>query len=192
MVVPVPLPGPIPFELVNDGDLLLLINRMLDLVVRIRFGFLRFRVMLMRIWYSMVKFVRMIGWVIMLLMKLRTLVVGELVMLSLMLGRTKVCGRWYPVILEPSSFFSLLLLVLWLIMMVGMVLLLILWYGLLVHIPRGVVWFMRFGTRAFLPGPPGIWDSEWVNFLHLPFVLRTLLFGPKTHGLLVKWVSFFE
>ena len=49
-----------------------------------RFGLLRLRVMLMRVWFSMVEFGRLTGWVMMLL-RLLILVVGELVMLSLML-----------------------------------------------------------------------------------------------------------
>ena len=44
-------PGSIPFELVNDGDLLLLIDRCFIFVVGRRFGLLRLRVMLMRVWF---------------------------------------------------------------------------------------------------------------------------------------------
>ena len=50
-------------------------------------------------------------------------------------------------------------------MMGMMALLLILWFGLLVLVPRGVVWFMLFGIGRFLLGPLGIWDSEWVTVL---------------------------
>ena len=39
--------------------------------------------------------------------------------------------------------------------------LLILLSGLLVLFLRGVGWFMPVRDRAFLPGPPGIWHSEW-------------------------------
>ena len=45
------------------------------------------------------------------------------------------CGRWYPVILTLHRFFSLPFLELWSIMMVGMVLLQIPWFGLLVPSP---------------------------------------------------------
>ena len=38
--------------------------------------------------------------------------------------------------------------------------------------------------RAFLPGPPGIWDSEWVNVPESAICAEDI-------GLLVKWVSFF-
>ena len=43
--------GSIPLELVNDGDLFLLIERMLHLRVWTRFGLLRLRVMLMSVWF---------------------------------------------------------------------------------------------------------------------------------------------
>ena len=71
-----------------------------------------------------------------------------------------------------------------------MVLLLILWYGLLVLIPRGVVWFMRFGTGLFLPGPPGIWGSEWVHVPVSAICAEDIALWPYTPGILVKWVSF--
>ena len=44
--------------------------------------------------------------------------------------------------------------------------------------------------RAFLPGPPGIWDSEWVNALASANCAEDPGPWPKTPGLLVKWVSF--
>ena len=77
-------------------------------------------------------------------MRLLTLVVGGLVMLSSML--VVIClGSVVAGTLLFLTFidFSLPFLELWSIMMVGMVLLLVLWYGLLVLIPRGVGWFMR-------------------------------------------------
>ena len=69
-----------------------------------------------------------------------------------------VSGRWYPVILDLHRFLRCHFLVLWSILIVGMVLLLILWYGLLVLIPRGVVWFMRFGTGLFA------WATWYLGF----------------------------
>ena len=88
-----------------------------------------------------------------LLMRLLILGVGELDMLSLTLVVTclgsVVAGTLVFLIFID---FSMLFLELWSIMMGGMVLLLILWYGLLVHIPRGVAWFMRFGTGPFCLG----------------------------------------
>ena len=75
-------------------------------------------------------------------------------------------------------------------MMVEKVLLMILWYGLPVLIPEGVVWFMLFGTRAFLPGPPGIWDSEWTSVPASAVCAEDIAQWPYIPGLLVTWVAF--
>ena len=64
------------------------LNICLTVVALILFGYLRSRAMLMMPWYSMVKFVRMIGWVMTLLMRLLILVVGGSVLPSLMLVGT--------------------------------------------------------------------------------------------------------
>ena len=76
------------------------------------------------------------------------LAVGVLVMLSLMLVVISVVAG--TLLFLTFIGFSLPFPVLWLTMMVGMVLLLILWFGPLVPSPRGVGWFTRFGT----PSPP--------------------------------------
>ena len=115
----------------------------------------------------------------MLLMRLLTLVVGELVMLSLMfvvicLGSVVAGTLLFLTFID----FSLLFLELWSIMMGGTVLLLILWCGLLVPISRGVVWFMRFGTGPSCPGHLVFEIRNGFMFLHLLSVLRTLLIGP--------------
>ena len=72
-----------------------------------------------------------------------------------------VCGRWYPVILDPQRFFIAIS------------------RAVVNHdggngtAPDPLVWSAGALTkrrklvhavrdRAFLPGPPGIWDSEWV------------------------------
>ena len=44
--------------------------------------------------------------------------------------------------------------------------------------------------RAFLPGPPGIWDSEWVPVPASAICAEDIACWPYTPGLLVKWVSF--
>ena len=82
--------------------------------------------------------------------------------------------------------FSLLFLVLWSIMMVGMVLLLIFLFGLLVSSPRGVA----IRDRAFLPGPPAIWESEWYSVPASAMSADDIAHWPYTTGLLVKWVAF--
>ena len=44
--------------------------------------------------------------------------------------------------------------------------------------------------RAFLPGPPGLWDSEWVAIPAPVITADDIALWPYTPGLLVKWVSF--
>ena len=100
-----------------------------------------------------------------------------------------VCGRWYPVLLDFHRFF-IAIFELWSIMMDGRVLLLTLWCGLQVLVLRGVVWFMLFGTGLFLPGPPGIWDSEWVTVPATAICVDDIAHWPHSPGLLVKWVAF--
>ena len=77
-----------PFELVNDGDLLLLIDRMLQRRGLDTVCILRLRVMLMMVWFFMVRFVGRISWVMTLLMRLLILAVGGSVLPSLMLVET--------------------------------------------------------------------------------------------------------
>ena len=56
----------------------------------------------------------------------------------------------------------------------------------MVLIPRGVVWFMRFGTKPFCLGRLVLRIRSGLLFLHLLFAQRTLLNGPI---LLVSWLS---
>ena len=44
--------------------------------------------------------------------------------------------------------------------------------------------------RAFLPGPPGIGDSEWVTVPPSAICPEDIAHWPNTPGLLVKWVAF--
>ena len=44
--------------------------------------------------------------------------------------------------------------------------------------------------RAFLPGPPGIWDGGWVNIPASAVYDDDIACWPYTPGLLVKWISF--
>ena len=44
--------------------------------------------------------------------------------------------------------------------------------------------------RAFLPGPLGIWDSEWVTVPATVICVDDIAHWPYTPGLLVKWVAF--
>ena len=148
--------GSKPFELVNDGDLLLLIDRMLRRGVWTLFVFLKLKVMLMMVWFFIDKFGVRISWVMTLLMRLLILDGGGLVQPSLMLDETclgfVVAGTLLFLIFIDSS---LLFLVLWLIMMILVVLLLTLWFGLLVLLVKGVGWFLQFGTVPFCQGHLG-------------------------------------
>ena len=45
--------------------------------------------------------------------------------------------------------------------------------------------------RAFLPGPPGIWDMEWLDVPSSAVSADDVAHWPYSPGLLVKWVSFF-
>ena len=49
---------------------------------------------------------------------------------------------------------------------------------------------MRFGTRLFCLGPPGIWCSEWYRVPTAVVCAEDIALWPYTPGLLVKWVSF--
>ena len=102
---------------------------------------------------------------------------------------SRVCGRWYPVILELHRFFIAIS------------------RAVVNHDLRGgtapdpLVWSV--GTRpkrrrlvhavrdrAFLPGPPGIWDSEWVSMPASSVCAADVAHWSYTPGLLVKWVAF--
>ena len=74
-------------------------------------------------------------------------------------------------------------------MMVLVVLLLILFSGLLVLSVRGVGWFMV-RDCAFLPGPPGSWQSDWLQVPAAVICAEDVNLWHKTPGLLVKCFSF--
>ena len=44
--------------------------------------------------------------------------------------------------------------------------------------------------HCFLPGPPGVWDSEWVNIPSSAICADDVTHWPFSPGLLVKWVTF--
>ena len=171
--------GSVPLELVKDGDLLLLIQRMLHVrgldTVRI----------------SKVKghadhCVVLDGWV----REVDRLGndaadeaadfgrrrVGNAV-IDARRNLSGVCGRWYPVLLDLHRFF---------IAFSRAVVNHVLQYGLLVPSPRGVGWFVRIGTGHFCPGHLVLGIRNGLMFLHLLSVLRTLLIGPI---LLVSWLN---
>ena len=86
--------------------------------------------------------------------------------------------------------FSLLFLVPWLTMMVLVVLLLIhlVWSAGALPKRRRLVHAVR--DRAFFPGPPGLWESDWVNIHASAVSAEDIAHWPCTPGLLVKFVSF--
>ena len=114
----------------------------------------------------------------MLLMRLLTLVVGGLVMLSLM--PVVICLGFVDVgILSFLTFIGSYV-------MAVMVLLLILWFGLLVPSPRGVGWFMRFGTGHCCTGHLVFGNVNGLMCMHPLSVLMILLSGPT---LPVSWLN---
>ena len=179
--------GSVPFELVSDGDLLLLIERMLH-----RRGLDIVRISKVKghadddmVLYGRVRREDKLG--------------NDAADEAADFGRRRVSPAVIDarrnlsgsVVAGTLSFltfivFSLLFLVLWSILMVVVVLLLILLSGLLVLFIRGVGWFMRFGTGLFCPGHLVCGTRNGFRFQLLRSVLRILLFGLI---LLVSWLS---
>ena len=100
-----------------------------------------------------------------------------------------VCNRWYPVLLDLHGFF------------IAVSRAVVNYDGGPGTAPDPLVWCAgaipkrrRFvhavSDRAFLPGPPGLWDSDWVNILVSAISAADIALWPYTPGLLVKWVSF--
>ena len=133
-----------PVELVKDGDLILLIERV----------FLRLRVMLMRPWFGLGELVIWIGWVMMELMRLPWWIIDA------RSNYSGVCARWRPVVLGLHRLFIAIARAVVnhdgvagtsldpMVCSVGGA-----------HKRRRVVHAVR--DRAFLPGPAGVWDGEW-------------------------------
>ena len=100
-----------------------------------------------------------------------------------------VCGRWYPVNLDFHRFF----------IAISRAVVNhdgrdgtapdpLVWSAGALPKRRRVVHPVR--DRAFLPRPPGIWDSEWVNVLASAISADDVAHWPYTTGLLVKMVAF--
>ena len=170
--------GPIPFELVKDGGLLLLIDSMLRLrgPDTVRISKVKGHADEAMVLHGLGRESDRIG----------NCAADDaadfgrrgLEMLSLMLVVTclgfVVAGTLFFLIFTGSL---LLYLELWSIMMVVLVLLLIPLYGLLALFPRGVGWFMQFRVMLFCQGHLVLGILIGLIFLLLLFVLRILLFG---------------
>ena len=99
------------------------------------------------------------------------------------------CGRWYPFLLALHRFF------------ISISRAVVNHDGRDGTAPDPLVWsadtlskrrrlLHAVRDRAFLPGPPGIWDSEWVSVPASVICAEDVAHWPYTAGLLVKWVSF--
>ena len=184
-------PGSTPFELVNDGDLLLFIDRMLHLrgpdTVRV----------------SKVKGHADEGMVL----DGRVREVDRLgnnaadeaadfgrrrvgnVVIDVRRNLSGVCGRWFPVILDLHRFF------------IAISRAVVNHDGREDTAPDPLVWSAgarpkrrrlvhAVRDRAFLPGPPGIWESEWLHVPSFAVSADDVAHWPYSLGLLVKWVFF--
>ena len=100
-----------------------------------------------------------------------------------------VCGRWYPVILSLHRFF------------IANSRVVVNHDGMDGTAPDPLVWSAgappkrrrlvhAVRDRAFLPGPLGLWDSEWVPVPASAICAEDIAQWPYTPGLLVKWASF--
>ena len=177
----------LPFELVNDGDLLLLIERMLHLrgLDTVRVSKVKGHADEDMVLHGRVRREHKLG-------NYAADEAAEFgrrrvspVVIDARRNLSGVCSRWYSVILT-FIISSLLFLVLWSIMMVLVVLLLILLFGLLVLFLRGVGWFMRFGIGLSCPDHLIFGILSGFRFQLLLSVLRILHFGLT---LLVFWLS---
>ena len=183
--------GPTPFKLVKDGDLLLLIERML----RLR-GLATARVTKVK-GHADDGMVRVRG-----IDKLGNDAADEAAefgrrgvgnaVIDARRNLSGVCGRWYPVILDLHRFFIAISRAVvnhdWRGGGGGErgVLLPTLWHGLQVLVLIGVVWFMLFGIGLFCRGRLVFGIRNGLLCLQLPSVLVTLLIGPT---LQVFWLN---
>ena len=182
-----------PFELVNDGDLLLLIDRMLQ-----RRG-------LDTVCTSKVKGHADDGMVLHGQVRREDQFGNDAADEAADFGRRRVspavidarrnlsgvCSRWYPVILDLHRFFiAIARAVVNHDDLGGTAPDPLVWSAGALHKRRRLVHAVR--DRAFLPGPPGIWHSEWFQIPAAAICAEDIALWPYTLGLLVKWVSFLK
>ena len=100
-----------------------------------------------------------------------------------------VCGRWYPVILDLHRFFiAISRAVVNHDDLGGSAPDPLVWSAGALRKRRRLVHAVR--DRAFLPGPPGIGHSEWFQIPATAICADDIALWPCSPGLLVKWVSF--
>ena len=183
--------GAEPFELVNDGDLLLLIDRILR-----RRG-------LDTVCISKVKGHADDGMVLHGQVRREDKLGNGAVDEAADFGRRRVspavidarrnlsgvCGRWYPVVLDLHRFFiAISRAVVNHDGRSGAAPDHLVWSAGALRKRRRLVHAVR--DRAFLPGPPGIWSSDWFQVPVAVVCAEDIALWPYTPGLLVKWVSF--
>ena len=145
----------------------------------------------MMAWFFVVRFVGRIGLVMTLLMRLLILDEEGLVMLSFML----------VVICLGSVGAGILLCLIFISFFIVISRTKVYHDGLGGSAPDPLVWsagalnkrsrlVFAVRDRAFLPGPPGIWNSEWFQVPAAVVCAEDVALWPYTLGLLVKWISF--
>ena len=183
--------GPVPLKLVNDGDLLLLIERMLHQrgLDTVRISKVKGHADEDMVLHGRVREEDKLG--------------NDAADEAADFGRRRVspavidarrnlsgvCGRWYPIILDLHRF----------VIAISRAVVNhdgrdgtapdpLVWSAGALPKRRRLVHAVR--DRAFLPGPPGIWHSEWFQIPAAAICAEDIALWPKTPGLLVKWVSF--
>ena len=183
--------GPKPFELVNDGDLLLLLEHMLNLrgLDTVRISKVKGHADDAMVLHGQVRQDDRLG--------------NDAADEAADCGRRRVspavidarrnlsgiCGRWYPFILDLHRFF------------IAIARAVVNHDDLGGSAPDPLVWSAgalrkrrrlvhKVRDRAFLPGPPGIWSSDWFQVPVAVVCAEDVALWPYTPGLLVKWVSF--
>ena len=183
--------GPKPFELVNDGDLLLLIDRMLNCrgLNTVRISKVKGHADDAMVLHGQVRQDDRLG--------------NDAADEAADFGRRRVspavidarrnlsgvCARWYPVVLDLHRFF------------IAISRVVVNHDGMDGTAPDPLVWSAgappkrrrlvhAVRDRAFLPGPPGIWHSDWFQVPATAVCAEDIALWPYTPGLLVKWVSF--
>ena len=184
-------PGSIPFELLQDGDLLLLLDRLLRLrgPDTVRISKVKGHADEAMVLHGQVREVDRLG--------------NNAADEAADFGRRRVgnavidarrnlsgvCNRWYPVVLELHRFFiAISRAVVNHDGGTGIAPDPLVWSAGALPKRRRLVHAVR--DRAFLPGPPGLWDSDWVNIPDSAISAADITLWPKSPRLLVMWVSF--